>query len=525
MTGRRIMLALFSTLLMLLGGSLPRIAAGAGDGTAVALRPVEDPGYGIRSVVPEAWQPFGPGIHARGRPPEDVTLIALQSAPLSADQLWAQLLPQLVLTEVPEASGARSTAALDWTLYAIDVDLPGMPLAVQLAVAEEGGTTYLVLLQSTPAEAAALRAQVFEPALDAFEPLAPEPTPDPASLGYGVEEVSFPGGAPEVRLAGTLTTPRGPGPHPVIVLMSGSGPQDRDESLRPITSLKPFALIADALTRAGVAVLRYDDRGVGASTGDHAAATLADLTSDGRAAIDYLEARADVDPGRIGMLGHSEGAIYAATLAATDPRVAWVVALAPPAVDGVSLLASQAEAIARASGQPEVEVAAGRALVEAAYPAALAGDIEALETALRDAFGAYWDRQADDVRAVLGARDAFVQRQVDTQVPQVTSAWFRSLLAADPRPDWSRVRVPALAIFAGLDTQVPVELNEPAWRAALEAAGNEDATSFVIDDANHLFQAAVSGAPAEYGRLAPAFSEAFLPALVGWLAGRAGLAP
>ena len=155
----------------------------------------------------------------------------------------------------------------------------------------------------------------------------------------------------------------------------------------------------------------------------------------------------------------------------------------------------------------------------------LAGDLKALEAALREAFSAYWDRQPDDVRAVLGDRDAFVERQVDTQVPQVTSAWFRSLLAADPRPDWSRVRVPALAIFAALDTQVPVELNEPAWREALEVAGNEDATSLVIDDANHLFQSAVSGAPAEYGSLAPAFSDAFLPVLVGWVVERASVAP
>jgi hypothetical protein len=288
---------------VLLAG-LPGLVA-AQDGSPLGLRRVEDPLFGVASVVPEDWQELGGGTYARGTPPQDMTLVAIQSAQAAPDQLWPALMPQYALQGVPEVTGALSSDRFDWTLYRFDAVLGEYELAVELAVAEDDGTTHLVLLQSTPDEFASLREQVLVPAVEAFEVLAPEPTPDPATLGYAVEEVGFPGGSEDIQLAGTLTLPSGPGPHPAIVLMSGSGAQDRDESMRPVTTLKPFALIADALTRAGVAVLRYDDRGVGGSTGDYASATIDELASDGRAALEFLRGRSDIDTGRIGLLGHS----------------------------------------------------------------------------------------------------------------------------------------------------------------------------------------------------------------------------
>jgi dipeptidyl aminopeptidase/acylaminoacyl peptidase len=153
------------------------------------------------------------------------------------------------------------------------------------------------------------------------------------STTYTEREVHLPGGAPDVTLAGTLSVPSRQGPHPAVVLMSGSGPQDRDESVPGLT-IKPFALVADGLARAGIAVLRYDDRGVGGSTGDHAAAGIDDFTADATAAVRWLRDRAEVDPTRVGVLGHSEGGIYAAHIAADDPDVAFVVGLAPVARSG-----------------------------------------------------------------------------------------------------------------------------------------------------------------------------------------------
>ena len=325
--------------------AVPALASGP-----IALERIEDAAFDLATVVPQGWRSIGPGTRARGTSLEDLTILAVQSAPVAEEDLWAVLLPQLFMTEIPPVTDERTTSAFDWEIHDFHTQVADMSIAVSVALAEVEGTTYLVLLQATPEEMAVLRDAVFLPAVDALAVIAPTPTPDPATLGYQVEEVRFPGGAEGVELAGTLTLPDGDGPHPAVVLLSGSGPQDRDESTRPAALIEPFALIADALTRAGIGVLRYDDRGVGGSTGDYGTATVADLTGDGRAALDYLMTRADVDPARLGVLGHSEGGLYAATLGAEDPRVAFIVVLAPPAVEGSRLLAEQNEAIARASG-------------------------------------------------------------------------------------------------------------------------------------------------------------------------------
>lgn len=517
-------LALLVVLLSVLmsASALPVAAQEPGQTIPPGMRLVEDPLYGIRSVVPEAWTALGGGIHARGTPPDDPVLIAIQSAPVPLARLWPALLPQLALADIPEPVDRRPTQHLDWMLYRIEVATAVGLLTVHLAVAERDGASYLVLLQSEASESEALYGSVFLPAVDAFTTLAPDPTPDPASLPYLVEEVTFPGGSPGVTLAGTLTRPRQPGPAAAIVLVSGSGPQDRDESLAPVSAIKPFALMADALSRAGIAVLRHDDRGVGGSTGDHDTATLSDLAEDARSALAFLADHPAIDPERIGLLGHSEGGIHAAALAADDPRVAFVVGLAPPATDGVSLLVAQYEAVARAEGGSDEEVEASRRFAQAVFPAAAEGDLARVEAAIRDAAGAAWDRQDEETRALLGEREAYVLAQVTAQLPYITSDWFRSLLAADPGADWRRVRVPVLGLFGGLDVQVVAAQNEPALVAALQAAGNSDYRTIVLPDANHLFQAAVTGAPSEYGSLDPVFTPDLLPQLVDWVVEHTG---
>ena len=513
--------------LALLAAAAPASLAGQEvaeqDAAAIDRRPIEDPLFGVSSVVPEDWRDLGSGTYARGTPPQDLALVAIQTAPASLEQLWPSLLPQFALDEIPEVTGTISAAGFDWQLYQFVVGLGDTTLAVELAMAEDDGATHLVLLQSEPGEFAVLREQVLLPAIEAFGILAPEPTPDPATLGFAVEEVAFPGGSDGVELAGTLTLPPGPGPHPAIVLMSGSGAQDRDESLRPISTIKPFALIADALTSAGVAVLRYDDRGVGASTGDYDGATVTTLAGDGHAALEYLRDRTDVDPTRIGILGHSEGGLYAAMLAAEDSGIAFVVGMAAPAVDGVDLIVSQNEAIAQAAGETEEEIALIMAFAEEAVPLARDGEAKALGASIRDYFGALWDRQSEDDRTVLGDRDTFAQRQVDNLLSAYLSDWYRSILAYDPAPDWERVRAPVLGLFGARDVQVVLDRNEPALRAALEAAGS-DFEIVVFPDANHLFQAAETGGLDEYSTLAPRFTAGFLPTLVDWVTAQAGVA-
>ena len=499
-------------------------AASAAFAQATEYRPVEDQLFGVSSVVPADWQDLGGGAYSRGTPPADLALIAIQSAPASMDQLWSSLLPQFALTEVPQATGEYSTDGYDWTLYRFDVTLGPSTIAVELALSENDGVTSLLLLQSDPVEFDVLREQVLVPAIDAFAPLAPEATPHPSSFDYQIEEVAFAGGSDGVELAGTLTLPRSPGPHPVVVTMTGSGPQDRDESMKPITELKPFAILADALTSAGVGVLRYDDRGVGGSTGDYNAATVEELATDARAAIDYLETRDDVDLQRIGLFGHSEGGLYAAMLGATDPRVAFIGMMAPAVIDGVELIVQQNMALTRSSGSPEDMVESIGEYTREAMPLALEGDFAALERVTSEYYGKVWDELTPEEQVVAGERDTFVRLQAESVLPTYESDWFRSFLGYDPVNDWEQVTVPVLGIFGGKDVQVIAKSNEDALAKALAVAGNDDVTTLTIPDANHLFQEADTGAFVEYLQLEPEFIDGFVDTVVDWVVERAGVA-
>ena len=501
-------------------GLLWAAPAAAQDERSIERVPVEIAQFDVTSVVPADWSGGAGGIFTRGTPPDDLALMAIQAAPATIDQLWSQLLPQLGLPESPEPTGELHTNGFEWTLYRFDVAPGGVSVAVELALAEGDGRTSIVLFQAAPEEFEVLRAGVFAPAVEAFAPLAPEVTPHPSTFDYQIEEVAFPGGADGVELAGTLTLPPGDGPHPTIVLMSGSGAQDRDESLKPLTTLKPFAEIADALTSAGVGVLRYDDRGVGGSTGDYDGSTVSELASDGGAAIDYLATRADIDASRIGVLGHSEGGLYASMLGATDPRISFIVVMAPGVVDGVELLLGQNEAILRANGESEDEIAQAIEFSAAVLPLVRDDDLEAASEVTRAYLGALWDGQSAEDQAVLGERASFIARTLAVQEAGWQPAWLRTILAYDPRLDWQQVRVPVLGLFGARDVQVVLEQNEPALREALAAAGNEDFETVVFPEANHLFQDAISGAVSEYPSLEPAFTEAFLPTLVDWVTAR-----
>ena len=511
----------FLIIVLSLGLSLaPAAPVGAQE---LERRPVDEPLYGLSSVVPADWQDLGSGIYVRGTSPADPALIAIQSAAATIDQLWPRLLPQLALTDVPATTETYSSERLDWDLYRVDVPRGETTIAAELALAEDSGTSYVVLMHADPAEFEVLRQQVLLPALDALAPLAPEPTPDPSTFDYQIEEVTFPGGADDVTLAGTLTLPRGPGPHPVVVTMSGSGPQDRDESMRPLTALKPFAVLADALTSHGVGVLRYDDRGVGSSTGDYGSATIEDLAEDARAAIDYLETRADVDPSRIGLLGHSEGGLYAAMLGASDPRVAFIGMMAPAVIDGVDLIVQQDMDLVRSGGGTDEQVEAIGAYARQAMPLALEQDFDALEALTREFYGSIWDSLTEAEQVVSGDRETFAQRQVEALMPTYESDWYRSFLAYDPGPDWEQVTVPVLALFGGKDVQVDAATNEAALLADLEVAGNDDVTTMVLPDANHLFQEAGTGAMSEYMKLDPVFVDGFVDTVVDWFVERAGV--
>lgn len=344
----------------------------------------------------------------------------------------------------------------------------------------------------------------------AEEPEPEEPPP------YRADEVSFESG--DIHLEGTLTVPEGSGPFPGVVLITGSGPQDRDEV---VAGFPIFRVLSDHLTRQGIAVLRYDDRGVGGSTGSVSASTSSDFAGDALAGLARLSGHPDVDPDRVGLVGHSEGAIVAPLAAARSDAVRFVVLLAGSTVPGTEILYVQSAAIQRASGVPEDRIEWNTDFQRRLFAALEAGDgldpfREELGAALREGIA----EMPEEQRAAIGDVDAYVQTQIDGQIDRVETPWFRYFLTYDPAEGLRGTRVPALALFGGLDLQVVVDQNRPPLEEAL--AGNPDVTVEVIPQANHLFQAATTGSPAEYALLEHDFIEGFLDTVSDWILARFG---
>jgi pimeloyl-ACP methyl ester carboxylesterase len=499
----------FASLLLILLLGVGTVAAQ--DDTS--LVPFTDETYGITGVVPEGWSKVSSGIYSPSGAATDETLLGQQAAPLPAAQLLTALLPQFGLTEAPESVGTLETDALDWTLYKIDVNVGSISRTVDLALAEHDGTTYLVVLQTLPAEHDVLHESVFLPVLESFAP-AVEATPEP-DVPYTDEDVTFDNG--DITLAGTLSLPEGDGPHPAIVLISGSGPQDRDESLAPAADIKPFKLIADYLAREGIAVLRYDDRGVGESTGDFAAATSADFATDAAAAIDYLLTRDEIDSEQIGVLGHSEGGLAAAILGASNPNVSFIILMAGTGVNGRDVLLLQNRKLLAAEGQTEEQIEQQIAFLEEAFPLAEAGDRDALVALIREQVLNQVEALSEAERASLGDLDTYADTVAEQQADSLISDWMQFFLNYDPAVDWAKVTVPVLAVFGGKDVQVDAEQNAEPLQAALEEAGNEDFEIVTLPNANHLFQEAETGGLSEYGRLPAEFTPDFLPTVAEWL--------
>jgi pimeloyl-ACP methyl ester carboxylesterase len=335
-------------------------------------------------------------------------------------------------------------------------------------------------------------------------PDAPRRPQEPKrSPPYREEEVVFENGG--VTLAGTLTLPRDQGPFPAVVLISGSGPQDRNET---IAGHQPFLVLADHLTRQGLAVLRYDDRGVGKSTGSLEAATTLDFAEDVRAALALLRKRPDVDPRRLGLVGHSEGALVAPLAANREADVAFVVLLAGTGVPGEQVLQEQVSQLTKASGLGP-EIAAQQKGVQQALFAILRQENDPA-VARR--------KLADVIRPALaqvpeGQRAA----AVEAQVRNALSPWLRHFISYDPMPALRALKCPALALYGEKDLLVPPSLNAGPVEEALKAAGRAESSVRVLPGLNHMFQTGGSGLPSEYGTIEETMSPAALHAISEWI--------
>jgi hypothetical protein len=319
---------------------------------------------------------------------------------------------------------------------------------------------------------------------------------------YREDLVAYDNPVAHIRLAGTLTLPRGPGPFPAAVLIAGSGAHARDES---IFGHALFLVLADHLTRHGIAVLRYDKRGIGESGGDPLTATTRDFASDTEAAVAYLETRPEIDRRRIGLIGHSEGGLIAPMVAQADPSVAFLVLMAGQGVTGDKVIAAQSRAIAAAAGTPEAALDAN-AVVERRF---------------LDAVMAAKDRESAQAAALAVLEGAGLPgAAAEAQARTVASDWFRFFLAYDPAPALQRLRIPVLALIGGRDLQVPPDLNLPALREALKS--DRDAEVREMPGLNHLFQTARTGAPSEYGDIEETLAPAALDLITDWILKRAG---
>ncbi len=354
------------------------------------------------------------------------------------------------------------------------------------------------------------RTSVYEPEF-AWETRPQRPRPP---FPYSAEEVTFVNERDGLRLAGTLTIPAGDGRHPALVLVSGSGPQDRDETL---LEHKPFLVLADHLGRRGIAVLRYDDRGTAASGGDFAGATTEGFARDAAAALDFLRGHPRIDPARIGLVGHSEGGLVVSAVAVEREDVAAIVLLAATGLPGASISREQAVSLARAEGADEAAVRVRQVvtsalvtLVEEAAPDADVGP--EIERALSELVAAMPEEQ----RAL--AREA--ERELRALLPTYASPWYRYFVRHDPRRVLRRVRCPVLALGGSKDVQVESARNLPEIARALAEGGNADHQVLELPRLNHLFQTCESGSMSEYLSIQETFAPVALETIERWVAAR-----
>ena len=327
---------------------------------------------------------------------------------------------------------------------------------------------------------------------------------------YEAESVRIASVAPGVTLAGTLTLPSADAPSPAVVLISGSGPQDRDETL---LGHRPFLVLADHLTRHGVAVLRLDDRGVGESTGDFAAATTSDFADDVLAAVEFLDRRPDIGP--IGLIGHSEGGLVAPIVANRSSKASFVVLMAGPGLTGEEILYRQSVLIIKANGGSD-EMAEANRKAQAALFAVLKeeDDVEVARARLRDIL------LESLAQATTGSTDENLELQVQAQLAQLTQPWFRYFLTYDPLPALRELACPVLAINGEKDTQVPSQENLEAIRQALTEGRNADFEIVELPGLNHLLQTADTGSPLEYASIEETTSPRALQTMTDWILAR-----
>ncbi len=327
---------------------------------------------------------------------------------------------------------------------------------------------------------------------------------------YREEEVTFMNTAENFSLAGTLTLPEGDGPFPAVVLISGSGQQDRNET---VFLHKPFMVLADHLTRNGIAVLRYDDRGVGKSKGKTNNATSLSFADDAEAAVNYLLQRPEINKKKIGLAGHSEGGLIAPIVASRNSNIAFIVSLAGPGVSGREIMLRQAGDIMKASGTAQSGI--DETLAINSHLFSMVVEEPDQRKFVKDAmewYGKELDSKGVSPEERKEKMTAFTQGLISVNNP-----WMRYFIVTDPAQFWSKVKCPVLALNGEKDLQVSQEINLPAIKTALRSGGNRKVKTVMLPGLNHLFQTAETGSPDEYIKIEETFSPAAMELMTSWI--------
>jgi len=297
-------------------------------------------------------------------------------------------------------------------------------------------------------------------------------------------------------------------------MITGSGPQDRNEQ---VFGHKPFLVIADYLTRQGFAVLRYDDRGVGKSSGDFMQATSPDFATDAESAVAYLKTRKEIQHGKIGLAGHSEGGLVAAIAASRSKDVAFVISLAGPGVMCIDVINLQAELIARAGGVDE----AGIAMIRKASRETTEILRSTPDTALlRTKLAAYAKTNLQDYPGQMIPPGQSKEQFIKNQVQAMCSPWYQYAWKVEPATFFQKITCPVLALNGSKDLQVDARQNLPAIAKALQDGGNAQVTVKELRGLNHLFQHCESGHPNEYLKIQETFSMEALAVMADWMVGQ-----
>ena len=328
-------------------------------------------------------------------------------------------------------------------------------------------------------------------------PVLKRPQEPKPPFPYKAEEVIIDNVHDGVKLAGTLTMPSERKAFAAVVLITGSGPQDRNEE---ILGHKPFLLIADYFTRQGIAVLRYDDRGTAKSTGNFSASTTADFANDAEAAIAFLQTRKEIDPHKIGLLGHSEGGMIAPMIASRNKDVAFIVLMAGPGLKGSDLLLLQTAGVARSMGASDMQIALASGMNKKIY-----------------AWAQLEGTAGTDSITVFLIKSGQSKEVAEKNAKIATSAWLKYFLALDPAPYLSKVTCPVLAINGTKDIQVPCKEDLEVIRTNLEKAGNKHFTIHEFEGLNHLFQHCIKCTVGEYGTLEETMDPEVLKYMGDWL--------